>query len=249
MATALPYARLTGDRKEKQMSRILIIGDIHEPCSRKGALAFCKDLRRKYKTNQTIFIGDVVDWHSISFHAHHPEMPGPKDEYDLAYQNIQKWYKAFPNAKVILGNHDRRIIRLAESVNIPAKFIRDYKETWNTPKWEWLYDYIQDDVFYVHGDGVGTSLYPAYNLVRKMGMSCIIGHHHTAGGIKWLVNPLRRTFGMDTGCLIDDKAIAFAYNQRNPNRSVLSSCIVIDGTPHHIPMPVGRGEKYHDSRF
>jgi UDP-2,3-diacylglucosamine pyrophosphatase LpxH len=231
------------------MSRILVVPDLHEPCSRKGALQFCQDVRRKWKTDKVIFIGDITDWHSISFHAHHPEMPGPKDEYELAYKQIQKWYKTFPNAKIVLGNHDRRIIRLAESVNIPAKFLRDYKEIWNTPTWEWADDFIMDDVYYTHGDGTGGSLYPAYNLVRKIGMNCVCGHYHSAGGVKWLVNPLRRIFGMDTGCLIDDKQMAFAYGMRQKVRSVLSVGVVLDGIPYHIMMPCGRGEKYHDSRF
>lgn len=231
------------------MARNLIISDLHEPCSRKGALAFCRDIRRKYKTNHTIFIGDIADNHAISFHAHHPEMPGPKKENELAREAIHKWNKAFPKADVVLGNHDRRIVRLAESVNIPAKWIRNYKDGWNTPNWNWVDEVVYDEVYYIHGDGAGTSLYPAYNLVRKMGMSCCLGHHHSAGGIKWLVNPLRRMFGLDTGCLIDDKTMAFAYNKRAKIRSVLSIAVVIDGIPQHIIMPCGPGEKYHDSRF
>jgi len=229
--------------------RILDISDLHEPCSRKGALAFCKDLRRKYKTTHTIFSGDVTDWHSISFHAHHPEMPGPKDEYELAFKNIQKWYKTFPKADVVLGNHDRRVIRLAESVNIPARFIRNYKDIWKTPNWTWADSFIYDEIYFVHGDGCGSGLYPAFNLVRQMGMSVCIGHHHSAGGVKWLVNPLRRMFGLDVGALIDDKAMAFAYGKQATKRSVLGAAVILDGTPIHIPMPCGRGEKYHDSRF
>lgn len=231
------------------MSRILVVPDIHEPSSRAGALNFCRDLRNKYKTTKTVFIGDIADWHSISFHAHHPEMPGPKGEYELAYGCIQKWVKAFPKATVILGNHDRRIIRLAESVSIPAKFLRNYKDIWDTPKWKWVDDVIIDDVYYTHGDGAGSGLYPAYNLVRKMGMSCVLGHHHSAGGVKWLVNPLRRMFGLDTGCLINDKAMAFAYGIRIKTRSILSAAVVIDGVPQHIVMPCGKGEKYYDKNF
>ena len=232
------------------MSRVLVIPDLHNPCCRKGALPFCKDLRRKYKTTKTVFIGDVTDWHAISFHAKHPEMPGPKDEHELALKCIAKWYKAFPNATVILGNHDRRVIRLAESVNIPAKFIRNYKEIWETPKWKWVDDCIIDKVYYAHGDGAGGGLNPAFNLVKKMGMSCVLGHYHSiGGGGKWLVNPLRRMFGMDVGCLIDDKQMAFAYSKRTPLRSVLGAGVVIDGTPEHKVLLCGRGEKYHDSRF
>ena len=65
------------------MSRILVIPDLHGPSTRPGALEFCKDLQNEHQTDTTIFIGDVTDWHSISFHAHHPEMPGPKDEFEL----------------------------------------------------------------------------------------------------------------------------------------------------------------------
>ena len=229
--------------------RILCISDLHEPSSRKGALAFCRDLRRKYKTNHTIFIGDVVDWHSISFHAAHPEMPGPKDEFKLAFTAVQKWHKAFPKADVVLGNHDRRVIRLAESVKIPARFLRNYKEIWETPNWTWADEFIYDEVYYTHGDGCGSGLYPAFNLVRQMGMSVCIGHHHSAGGVKWMVNPLRRMFGLDVGSLIDDKAMAFAYGLRIKKRSVLSAAVVIDGVPQHIVLPCGKGEKYHDSNF
>jgi len=82
-----------------------------------------------------------------------------------------------------------------------------------------------------------------------MGLSCVLGHHHSSGGVKWLVNPLRRMFGLDTGCLIDDKAMAFAYGMRIKIRSVLSAAVVIDGVPHHVIMPVGHREKYHDSKF
>lgn len=228
--------------------RILCIPDLHEPSSRKGALNFCRDLRQKYKTTRTIFIGDVTDFHSISFHAHHPEMPGPKDEFELAYKAIQKWHKVFPKADIVLGNHDRRVIRLAESVNIPAKFLRDYKDIWDTPGWTWADEFIYDEVYYTHGDGCGSGLYPAFNLVRQMGMSVCIGHHHSAGGVKWMVNPLRRMFGLDTGSLIDDKQMAFAYGSRTKKRSVLSAAVIIDGTPHHIVMPCGKGEKYHDSK-
>ena len=229
--------------------RVLVIPDLHEPSSRKGALKFCKDLQRKYKTNKTVFIGDITDWHSISFHAKHPEMPGPKDEFELAFNCLKKWHTAFPKAIITLGNHDRRIERLAETVSIPKQFIRGYGDIWKTKGWKWADEAIIDNVYYTHGDGNGSSIYPAYNMAKTMGMSCVIGHHHFAGGTKWLVNPLRRTFGMDTGCLIDDKSMAFAYNKMAKRRSMLSACVVLDGMPIHIAMPCSKGEKYWDGNF
>ena len=142
------------------MARILVIGDIHEPVAHPGYLSFCYDLYKQWSCNRVIFIGDVVDWNAISFHAAHPECPGPKDEHDLTLEKVQKWHKVFPRARVCIGNHDERIVRLAESVNIPAKFIREYADTWETPGWDWQYEHIVDDVYYFHGVGCGEYILP-----------------------------------------------------------------------------------------
>ena len=45
---------------EFSMSRVLVIGDLHLPAEREDYLDFCKDLRKKYKTTETVFIGDVL---------------------------------------------------------------------------------------------------------------------------------------------------------------------------------------------
>jgi hypothetical protein len=230
------------------MSRNLIVGDIHEPVSHPGYLSFCRDLRDKYRCDRVILIGDVVDWHAVSFHAHHPEAPGPKDEYELAKAGVAKWSKVFPKATVCIGNHDERLIRLAETVNIPAKFLRNYEEIWETPNWEWITDRIIDDVYYFHGTGT-SGIHPAFNSMTKQLMSVVQGHIHSAAGVKWKANPQRRIFGMDSGCGVDDKAVAFAYGKTNQIRSILSAGVVLDGIPYHEVMPCGPGEKYHRRKF
>lgn len=230
------------------MSRVLVIGDIHEPVSHPGYLKFCKDLRDRHRCDEVMFIGDVVDWHAVSFHSHHPDAPGPADEFELALYGVTKWRKAFPKARVCIGNHDERLVRLAESVNIPARFMRDYTDIWKTPNWKWGNEHILDDVLYMHGTGCG-GLHPAYNAMAKRLMSVVMGHIHSAAGIKWRANPTRRVFGMDTGCGVDDKAFAMAYGVHHQIRSILSAAVVIDGIPHHEVMAIGPGEKYHRSRF
>lgn len=222
-------------------NRVLVIGDVHEPVSRKGYLEFCKSIHDRYKCNQVVFIGDIVDWTGISFHAAHPDCPGPSDEYELAYSKIQEWYKVFPKATVTVGNHDSRVIRLAESVNIPSKFIRNYTDIWGTPKWEWVDHTIIDDVFYSHGTGYG-GLHPAYNASRHLGMSCVLGHVHSVAGVKWNVSPTKRWFGLDSGCGIDQKAYAFAYGKSMKRRPVISCGVVLGGDDAHVHlMPL---EKY-----
>jgi hypothetical protein len=230
------------------MSRVLAIGDLHEPVSHPGYLRFCKDLRYKYKCNEIVFIGDVTDHQAISFHANNPMCPGPDDEYQLTKQAIKKWYKAFPNAKICIGNHDDRVIRLAESVNIPSRYLRDHAEVWKTPKWNWNYEHIIDEVYYWHGTGRG-GIHPAYNVMKDMLMPVVMGHCHAAAGIKWVANPLRRIFGVDVGCGIDVDAWQFAYGKHEKKRPILAAAVIIDGVPQHFIMPCGRGELYHKSNF
>lgn len=230
------------------MSRIIVIGDTHAPSTHPGYLRFCCDLRDKWKCNEVVHIGDVVDLHSISFHARVPDMPGPKDEFEQAYQAIARWKKRFPEVKACVGNHDRRVIRLAESVNIPPKYLRNYADVWDTPGWEWGEEFIIDNIHFSHGEGC-TGLHPAYNQMQKMLMSVAIGHVHTAGGVSWLANPTRRMFGLDTGCGIDERSLAFVYGKHMKRRSIISAAVVLDGVPLHFICPIGPGERYHRSRF
>lgn len=228
--------------------KVLCIGDIHCPWERKGYLQFCQDLYYQWDCNTVVFIGDVVDHHAISFHQKEPACPSPLQEYELTKTALQKFYNAFPNAIVLLGNHDDRIVRKAKSVDIPDVYLKSHIDVWKTPKWSWQDDCIIDDVYYYHGNGQGGE-YPACNAVRKMFMSCVLGHNHTASGTKYYVNPTRRIFACDTGAGCNDKAMAMAYSRNRKRKSVMSAAVIIGGVPYVEPMPCGIGELYHDSNF
>lgn len=230
------------------MARVLAIGDVHAPADHPGYLPFCRDLCRKHRCNKVVFLGDVADFHAVSFHAANPQCPGPDDEYLLAKQAIKRWYRVFPKAKVCIGNHDERVIRLAESVNIPARFLRDYRDVWSTPGWDWQHEHVIDDVYYFHGTAQGGT-HPAWNAVGKMLMSVVMGHCHSRSGVKWRANPAKRLFALDVGCGINVDAFQFAYGKHMKERPILSAAVIINGVPHHAVMPCGTGEKYHKSRF
>lgn len=230
------------------MSRKLVIGDTHEPVCHPGYLPFCMDLYEEYDCNSVLHIGDLADMQAISFHANNPQCPGALDEFHLTKKAIKKWLKAFPDAVIIKGNHDLRVIRLAESVNIPPQYLRDHKKVWKTPGWKWTNDYVEDEVYYWHGTG-RSGINPAFNVMKDMLMSTVIGHCHSSAGVKWTANPLRRIFGMDVGCGVDIDAYNFAYGSNEKKRPILAAAVVIDGIPTHRIMPCGHGEKYHKSRF
>jgi len=233
------------------MSRVLVIGDVHEPVSHPGYLSFCKDLYEEWGCNEVIFIGDIVDWHAISSWVKEPNCPGPKDEYELSSIRVRKWYETFPNAKVCIGNHDERPERLAKTVSIPPCLLKDYNTVWNTSGWNWSYDFIVDDVYYYHGTSASSfqAMHPAWNTMSKMLMSVVMGHYHSRAGIKWKANPFKRIFGMDVGCGIDVTAWQFVYGKHIKERPILSAGIIIDGIPYHEVMPCSEGERYHKSRF
>ena len=231
------------------MSNILAVGDTHIPFERPGYLQFCRDLCKEHKCDVVVHIGDVVDSHSISFHEHHPELPNALDEYKLAFERLKNWKTAFPKMLIAIGNHDSRISRVANSVNIPTQMLKTYQEIWDTKNWNWQWEFIIDNVRYVHGHNSGGGLWPAYNSMRKTAQSCVMGHYHSAAGLKFLVNPNARLFGLDVGCGIDDKQLAFAYNQFNTVKSVISAAVVKNGMPHLFLMECGENERYHDSNF
>ena len=77
---------------------------------------------------------------------------GGGKELQLAINKLSKWYKAFPEATVTIGNHDRIIMRKAFSGGIPSIWIKSFQEVLGTPNWDFVTDTYIDGVRYVHGD-------------------------------------------------------------------------------------------------
>ena len=230
------------------MTRVLVIGDVHEPASHPGYLSFCQHLAEKWDTEQVIFIGDILDMHTVSFHAREPDALGSEDEAEQTRRLVSRWHEAFPSSTVTIGNHDERVHRLASSVNIPARFIREFADVWGTPTWRWVRTVAVDRVTYIHGTGCGGAT-PALNAAKKFMGSIVCGHIHSCGGVHWAAGPTSRIFGMDTGCGIDVNHPAMNYGRNMLAKPILAAGVVLDGVPYHEPMPMARGEAFHRSKF
>jgi len=230
------------------MTRVLVIGDVHEPASHPAYLSFCQHLAEKWDTERVVFIGDILDMHTVSFHPREPDALGAEDEAEQTRRLVSRWHKGFPDATITIGNHDERVHRLASSVNIPARFIREFADVWGTPTWNWVRAVAVDRVTYLHGTGCGGAT-PALNAAKKSMGSVVCGHVHSAGGVHWAAGPTSRIFGMDTGCGIDANHPAMNYGRNMLAKPILSAGVVLDGIPYHEPMPCGRGEAFHRSKF
>lgn len=212
--------------------RILIIGDLHEPFCLEGYLEFCKETYKRYDCNQVVFIGDVIDNHFSSYHESDSDGMGGGQELELAIEKISKWYEAFPKADVIIGNHDRIIMRKAQSSQVPRKWIKEYKDVLDTPKWNFVESVTYDDVLYIHGEG-GT----ARSRMRKDLNSVVQGHLHTQFYCDYLVGKNFSIFGMQVGCGIDNKSYAMAYAKNYGKPAIGCGVVLENGTqPFNVLM-------------
>jgi len=212
--------------------RILIIGDLHEPFCLEGYLEFCKETYKRYDCNQVVFIGDVIDNHYSSYHESDADGMGGGQELELAIEKISKWYEAFPKADVIIGNHDRIIMRKAQSSQVPRKWIKEYKDVLDTPKWNFVESVTYDDVLYIHGEG-GT----ARSRMRKDLNSVVQGHLHTQFYCDYLVGKNFSIFGMQVGCGIDNKSYAMAYAKNYGKPAIGCGVVLENGTqPFNVLM-------------
>jgi metallophosphoesterase superfamily enzyme len=212
-----------GSLRPKPAARnVLVIGDIHEPFCLPGYLEFCQSLYKKYECNQVVFIGDVIDHHFGSFHETSTEGMGGLDELEYAISKLKRWYEAFPEAYVTIGNHDRLMHRKAQTAGIVSRWIRPYHEVLQTPKWQFVEQVEFDGVLYVHGEG-GT----ARNRIKQELQSTVQGHLHTQAYIDWIVGAKYKVFGMQVGCGINKDSYAMAYAKAG-KKPAISAGLVLD---------------------
>ena len=218
-------------KKSKSGKNVLVIGDLHEPFCLNGYLEHCLETYNKYKCNEVVFIGDIIDNHASSYHETDPDGHSAGQELKLAIQRIKQWYNAFPKATVIIGNHDRLIMRKAYSSGLSKMWIKGYAEVLGTPGWTFTESIEIDNVLYIHGEG-GT----ARARVRRDLQSVVQGHLHSQAYIDWCVGAKFKLFGMQTGCGVDNKAYAMAYGKEGPKPAIACGVVLQGEVPINIMM-------------
>lgn len=216
--------------------RVLVIPDLHGPFSQKGALSFCKKVHKQEKCTHTIFVGDIVDHHRIGRHTTEPDAMGAVQEAMATKKMLAKWHNAFPNAHVILGNHDLIPYRQAKEVGLPKMFLKSIQEIYGLDTWTMSKRLVLDDVLYLHTAGSG--MYGAINKAKGMSMSVVAGHTHRFPGVIYFSNPLHLYFGLQVGCLADKETYAMRY----ADNEVTLGCGVVYGPSkaQFFPMDLGR---------
>jgi len=164
-----------------------------------------------------------LDNHAFSYHEADPNGYSAGTELEIAIKMIKEWYDCFPDADVIIGNHDRMASRKAMSGGVPSEWIKSYNDVLKTPKWNWTERIVYDNVQFVHGEG-GTARTKSKNDM----MSTCQGHIHTQAYVEWSVGRNFRVFGMQCGCGVDSKSYAAAY-AKNFKKQAIGCGVIIGG--------------------
>ena len=210
---------------------VLIISDTHIPYHVPELMDFLKLLKKKYKPDRVIHIGDEVDKHAMSFHDSDPDLPSAGDELKLSIPVIQELEKMFPKMDLLDSNHGSLVFRRALKHGIPKAYLRDYNDFLEVGSgWKWHDDLVIDTplgkVYFCHGKSPDI-----LKLAQSMGMSCVSGHYHSLMGVRWFGNSLGLYYGLQVGCMIDSKSLAFRYNKVQKARPIIGCSVIYNGLP------------------
>ena len=217
--------------------RILLISDLHVPYQHPDTVAFLTAIKKKYKPTRVISVGDEVDKHAMSFHDSDPDLSSAGDELEAAIEGLQPIYKLFPKMDLVDSNHGSMVYRKGKHHGIPRKYLRDYGDILDAPKgWKWQHELLinipgGNQLLVVHGISKDVM-----KVVAQRGVCVAQGHYHSEFRIGYLGNPNHQLFGINVGCSIDSKSLAFAYDKLNLARPVVGHGIIINGLPHLLPM-------------
>jgi hypothetical protein len=210
------------------------------PYHHKDSLAFLKNLEKQYgEFDLVVNLGDMVDFHGISFHDSDPDLPSAGDELDLAIAACQDLESLFPDMYIIGSNHGDLPLRKFLSGGLPRKLIRSYNEIFEVGDgWKFVPDLTLKtngkslpDIYFHHGIKKN-----GLQVANQRGQRIVQGHYHTEFNIQFSGNPNSLIWSMQAGCLIDDNALAFAYNKLTKDRPIIGAAVIVDGMPVLEPM-------------
>ena len=206
----------------RRKSCVLVIGDLHLPFVKDGYLEFCIWVYKKYNCTEVVFIGDILDNHASSYHETCPDGYSAGDELTLAERQVKLWHAVFPDARVVIGNHDSIPGRKLVSSGVSNRWLKSANEVLGV-NWEFNEEFMVDNVYYTHGMGCTARTRSKNEMV-----SICQGHWHSLSYIEWNVGPDRKTFAMQVGCGIDRRTFAMVYGKNN-KKPHINCGVIIDG--------------------
>lgn len=224
---------------------ILTISDMHIPYHHPDAMEYLKALKKVYKPDLVVSLGDLADFHSISFHNSDPDLLSAGDELEELQSYSRELEKIFPNMIIIGSNHGDLVLRKALAHGLPKGLIRPFNEIYDVDAgWAFADDLTisheeSPDVYFVHNIRKNV-----LQVAQQRGQRVICGHYHENFSVSYAGNPNSLLWGCIAGCLIDKESLAFEYNKLNLNRPIIGTAIIENGYPQLAPMVLNKDGRW-----
>lgn len=223
--------------------RVLVIPDQHIPYHHQDMLAFLTWVKKAFKPDIVVNLGDEVDNHALSFHDSDPNLDSAGKELERSIPTLAALAKLFPKQLVCASNHGSLIYRKAKAHGLPVQYIKSYRQILfphgGGDGWSWQYEWL---VKVPKPGGVGEVLFKhqsanatgdaAHNRVDGL----VVGHNHGRFEVSYAASRDFLYWGGTFGCLIDKDAMAFAYGKETKNKPIIGCGVILEGLPMLIPM-------------
>ncbi len=216
------------------MSRVLVIGDTHCPAMFDGYPSFLEEMYEQWDCDRVVHIGDLVDFHAISYHQTQFGLESIERELEEARTQVSILTNSFKKVDYLIGNHSALPTRQAADAGLPPSMLKSLSDMVGLPK-GWTvhprhHDLVIDNVIYRHGDkGRSNQQNAAYLNAQIEFRSVVQGHYHAQAGVVYGANHLTRFFGLQVGCGTDPRSPYMEYSKIYSKRPILGCGIVLDG--------------------
>lgn len=210
---------------DDKISKNLVFSDIHIPYQDDKAVKILFEYGRKYKPDNVVINGDLLDFYRLS---HFDQTPERRDSFPEEVSQGRKFLyevrKRFKNSKIYFleGNHENRLQRYLWS-KAPEFYGLESLELGNMldfnklkikhikvdgDYWSKMTGHLKiGDMVIMHGDnrlnGASTSKYAGYsakNTMMGIQSSSMIGHVHRLAQVNHQT-PYGNLVGIEDGCL------------------------------------------------
>jgi hypothetical protein len=227
-------------------SRILVIPDLHFPYCHVDALDFLHKLKKTLNPTRIICLGDELDYHAMSFHDSDPDLDSSGRELLLGLGYIDTLHDLFPKMDLLHSNHGSMAYRRAKHHGMPRHLLKSYNDVLGVPSddWSWHESLLLRlpngvECEFIHG--ISANILAAS---QARGRSLVQGHHHSLFELRYWSGGGKLNFAITSGCLIDDKSMAFAYNKLQVKRPIMGVTFIDNSMPYLIPMSLDENGRW-----
>ena len=182
----------------------LFIPDLHCPFDYAKGVEIAKRIYKEENCTEVVFLGDVLDFYTISEYGHSPDFMGQSEEIIKAKEHLKGWHDAFPIAKVCTGNHTMRIKNKIEKAGLSSIWMNDFRTMFGLEGWDFQLYHELGKFIATHGMGQNVK-----SRSKDLHKSVISGHMHS----KFEANYNDGLWAIYGGCVVDIDSRAFEYGK------------------------------------